>query len=80
MGAKVATKLPGRTPDSCRSRAKTLKVYRGGVCKKTPEWTKEEDDIIKKYYHSMGSKVASKLPGRSESACKNRARKILGRN
>lgn len=41
------------------------------------EWTKEEDNIIKKFYFEEGSNVYKRLPGRSKNACFIRAR-ILG--
>ena len=46
------------------------KYFKGN---KYQRWTKEEDDIIREYYPTMGSKVASKLPERSELTCVNRA-------
>lgn len=39
-------------------------------------WTEEEDKILKKYYHIMGTKVSSMLPGRTRHACMMRAYRL----
>lgn len=36
-------------------------------------WTEEEDNILRKYYHTEGKEVSSRLPGRSIVGCCNRA-------
>lgn len=39
-------------------------------------WDKDEDELLKRHYASMGMETASLLPGRSKSACQNRARSL----
>ena len=39
-------------------------------------WTKEEDDIIKKYYPIEGENIKRRLNGRTYTAIKTRARKL----
>ena len=39
-------------------------------------WTPKEDEILRKYYPSEGSKVANRLSGRSEISCRRRARAL----
>lgn len=40
------------------------------------KWSKEEDDILREYYPSIGSKVYTMLNMRSESACRTRANQL----
>lgn len=39
-------------------------------------WTKEEDEILVKYYKDEGTAVVARLEGRTEAAVKNRAQAL----
>ena len=39
-------------------------------------WTEEEDDILRKYYPTMGSKVVDMLPGRTVGSLPDRVARL----
>lgn len=75
-GRKVVERLPGRTPETCRSRAS-----KRGIAKNKPvsgrRWTKEEDDILHKYYPIEGKNVVKRFENRTSNSCWLRA-SLLG--
>lgn len=48
------------------------------IYKKKKPWTKEEDDILIKYYPILGSDVVDMIPNRSRRSCVARANNYLG--
>jgi superfamily II DNA or RNA helicase len=68
------SKRLNRTRDACRHRAKML-----GLSDKycTTKWTQEEDDILREYYTDGIRVTRIKLPHKSDSAIRSRAR-LLG--
>lgn len=54
-----------------------FKEIENNIISKYEEWTKEEDEILIKYYASEKSKCAERLPNRSKNSCMYRA-KALG--
>ena len=40
------------------------------------KWTEEENNILKKYYQTMGNRIVNYLPGRTFEACKSQASKL----
>lgn len=73
MFNKVSEKLPGRSPEACRKRAKRLGI---NVMEKRP-WTKEEDEILREFYPTMGGDVYKLLDGRTKRSCVARANNYL---
>lgn len=61
---EVMTMLPGRSMESINAQVNQLGIFRR-------RWTREENDILRKYYLKEGSKVVARLPGRTPSAVKN---------
>ena len=59
-GAEWCSKHLNRSPSSCISRAGKLKI------KRSYRWSKDEDDIIKKYYPLYGINKVSKLLKRNK--------------
>lgn len=58
----------------------TVDVFReieNNIIPKYEEWTKEEDEILIKYYPSEKAKCAERLTNRSKNSCRYRA-KVLG--
>lgn len=68
---KVATRLPGRSPQLCSQRAMML-----GLSTPQQEWSDDELQILKKYYPEEGSAVYKRLPDRTPGACISQARRI----
>lgn len=58
--------LPNRTASAIQERAKRLGV------RKNNRWTKDEDNILREFYPSMGSKVSCMIPNHSRDACTDR--------
>lgn len=67
-------KYPYRTDASVKARMKTLRLSK---IENIKFWLKEEDEIIKKYYSSLGTECVSMLPSRTKESIKSRA-KALG--
>ena len=40
------------------------------------KWTEEENNILRKYYRTMGSAIVNYLPGRTYKACQAQASKL----
>lgn len=74
-GGWVYKRLPGRTAEQCRDRAKRL----GIVCNRSlsPPWTPEEDVILTLWYPVEGQGSFSRLSNRTATACAGRV-KFLG--
>ena len=75
---KIAELVPGRSAKQCRER------WTGQLDPKLNhnEWTTEEDFFLLKIHQTLGNtwaKIASKMPGRSANAVKNRFRFISKR-
>ena len=64
----VYHRLEGRTPDTCRARAKSLGLTRG-----YSKWTQEECDILREFYLIEGDEVYKRLPGRTKCTCATKA-------
>lgn len=62
---------PNRTSGSIKARMKTLRLSN---IKNVNFWTAEEDEIIKKYYPSMGTECVKMLPNRTKASIKTRAK------
>lgn len=80
-GIKVSSRLPGRTNAAIYSEANHIGVAKGKRTRKSSNsmWTKEEDDIIRKYYKKDGVKKCEELlPERSRQAIIVRANRYLG--
>lgn len=75
MGTKVADLLPGRSRAACRHQADILNLANKNT-EPYVEWTDKEDAVLRRFYPSMGSRVAALLPGRSKRACYSRAKKL----
>ena len=72
-GTKGLNNIPDRTYGACR-----LRAHRLGLMSTRASWTKEDDDIIKQYYPTIGGSVFYKMKGRhTMDACYARA-SILG--
>lgn len=72
LGAARCAELLNRTVGSVHSKAIELRL-----CSERPKlWTVEEDAILTKYFPLEGGKVCTRLPGRSELACRKRAFKL----
>ena len=80
MGTAVQSLLTGRTKDACQQRANFLGVtqreYANRQMNPKNKWSEEEDEILREYYPQMGSRVAERLPNRSETSCYTRAYKL----
>lgn len=81
IGSDVINMLPNRSRRSCVARANNhLRIISNKNLKKPHKtrddlWTKEEDEILQKYYPSIGMEVSEML-GRSPSAIKSRAHRL----
>ena len=70
-GAKYIAEHLGRNQSSVNHK---IQEY----CKTKPriDWTKEEDDILRKYYPLEGSSCFKRLKNRSRAACANRSSRL----
>ena len=67
-GPKAFHTIPDRTPAACRGRAHKLRLYN------MPKWTKEDDEILRKFYPIIGENVCNKMNNRhTMNACYARA-------
>lgn len=73
-GLDLCVEKLNRTRLACQKRARRL----GLIYKKKKPWTKEEDDILIKYYPILGSDVVNMIPNRSRRSCVARANNHLG--
>lgn len=73
-GLDLCVEKLNRTRLACQKRARRL----GLIYKKKKPWTKEEDDILIKYYPILGSDVVDMIPNRSRRSCVARANNYLG--
>lgn len=72
-GKRVSARLKGRTPETCKVKAREIGLH----CNYNPLWTKEEIEILKEHYPSGGWKEVNKLlPTRTKSSIKGCAQKI----
>lgn len=83
-GQTVQKRIPNHTAGACiwRARMLGLKSHRKRA-RKEPEtefesrpWTKDELEILRRYYPTEKGKVAQRLDGRSGSACTSKASKM----
>lgn len=72
-GADVYKRFHNRTKMACLNRIAILNRRGESLNGKIKKWTKEEDDIIKKYYPSEGVEIYKRLYGRTARACQARA-------
>lgn len=86
-GTRVVKRLPGRTKAACMWRVRKLGLYFTGdfrkirsrsrkPVKRKDAWTKEEEDVLRRYYFTEGTKVYLRLNSRTRDACKARAEKL----
>ncbi len=68
--SRVQALLPGRTKGAIG-----LQAHKMGI-KKSVSWRPDENLILQKFYHEMGSSVAEKLPGRTIAAIKTQVRRL----
>lgn len=73
-GLDLCVEKLNRTRLACQKRARRLDL----IYKKKKPWTKEEDDILIKYYPILGSDVVDMIPNRSRRSCIARANNHLG--
>lgn len=74
----IASMIPGKTARQCRDRY--MNYLAPGLCHS--EWTKDEDDLLKKLYKEYGPKwslISKQLPNRSPINVKNRWAHFLGK-
>lgn len=64
-GAAVSRYI-NHTPASCRTRARLLGLKFYQTSHSEIRWSQQEDDIIRAYYPSIGSKTLTRLPGRTK--------------
>ena len=65
---RVCELLPGRSKAACQIRASVLGIKYDKACK---PWTKDEEDIMRVFYPTIGSMVYEMLPNRTIHAiCK----------
>lgn len=70
--------LPNKNKDTIQAKAISLKIQAPGASKANSGWTKEELEIVKKYYPIGGTKLCKEyLPNRSELAIKHKANVCL---
>ncbi len=74
-GNSVLKRLPGKTKRQLIGHTFNKGLYYSNHKKKfeVVEWSEEEDNILHEYYPSEGSKIISRLPGRTSNAIKTRA-------
>ena len=75
-GARVVKRLPNRTATNCTSKASELKIRSTGAKKEYARWTKEDNEILRKYYPIEGEACFTRFPYRTYRACQAHARKI----
>ncbi|EEM8095962.1 hypothetical protein DER63_13830 [Salmonella enterica] len=63
---KIMDLLPGRTWNAIVLRASKMKI----INTRTKIWSEEEQQLLKQYYPTMGTRVAEIIPGRTEVAVK----------
>lgn len=73
-GARVVKRLPNRTATNCTSKASELKIRSIGAKKEHARWTKEDDEILHKYFPIEGEACFTRFPYRTYRACQARAR------
>lgn len=66
-------KYPYRTENSIKARMKILRLSR---IENIRFWSVKEDDIIKKYYPTIGTECVKMLPSRTKESIKTRAKKL----
>lgn len=77
-GIEVVKRLPNRNKDTCQAKAASLGIKSNNKsCPRNIQWTKEEDDIIRRFYPTEGFECLHRLPGRGKSSVQSRAY-ILG--
>jgi hypothetical protein len=75
VASQLAEALPGRTWNSMQHQAKVLKVrrtYRGDGTNKLT-WSKEHQDLLRKYYPTHGRQYVADLVGRKPGAVASQA-------
>ena len=70
-GPNVEARLPGRSREVCRKRARKLGLRAAAL-----SWGEAEDNIIKTFYPTEAGKVSERLPNRAKASCRARAIKL----
>ena len=81
-GKRVADRLNRRTATACMQRARKLGVSRLNRTNNETTfshrlWTNEEEDIVRRYYPTLGKAIAEMLPGRTDVAISQKYYKLV---
>lgn len=74
----VTERLPGRSGEACRARARILGIVPQRTCRDSSgsAWRDDENEILRQFYPVEGTKCAGRLPGRTASSVRHQANKL----
>lgn len=74
----MAERLAGRSGEACRARARILGIVPQRSCRDSSgaAWRDDENEILRRFYPTEGTKCAGRLPGRTASSVKHQANKL----